>query len=121
MMMFPGHGFFFAGALPFFLLVGAGVATWYVVRRSRTSHETGVQRSGSGYPQVKRPAQSDIYRLAKRYNGILTVTTVVIELNIEPAMAEELLQEAVDGIRVHMDVGSDGTVKYRFSEIIDNG
>jgi Mn-dependent DtxR family transcriptional regulator len=58
-----------------------------------------------------------IYRLAKRYDGVLTVSDVVSELDIEPGEAEALLQRLTDGQRVDMDVDHDGVIRYVFREL----
>jgi len=77
----------------------------------------------NGRIEQARPAvadsstDADIYRLAKRLNGRLTVSDVVIETGMSSGDAERVLQAMTDGLRVRMEVSSDGLVVYEFSEL----
>lgn len=62
-------------------------------------------------------SQAEVYRLAKRYNGVLTVSDVVTELGLEPQDAGKLLDSMADGHRVVMDVDDRGSVSYIFREL----
>jgi hypothetical protein len=58
-----------------------------------------------------------LFRLAQRFNGRLTVSDVVVETGLRPQDAEQALQSTADGLRVLMDVQSDGSVVYDFVEL----
>lgn len=73
-------------------------------------------RPGTNGNRVTAP---DIFRLARRYNGVVTVSDVVSELDVDPTDAEELLVGLTDGQRVDMEVDSDGVVRYVFREFIE--
>jgi hypothetical protein len=62
---------------------------------------------------------AEVFRLAKRYNGVLTVSDVVTELGLDPEEAERLLQRVTDSQRVDMRVDADGVVRYVFRELIE--
>lgn len=59
----------------------------------------------------------DVFRLARRHDGVLTVSDVVVEIGMEPRRAEQRLNDLVDGERVTMEVTDDGRVRYEFPEM----
>lgn len=81
------------------------------------------RRDGDPRIEQDQPAAVDsipdatIYRLAKRMNGRLTVSDVVIETGMGLSDAEKLLQAMTDGLRVRMEVLPDGFVVYEFVEL----
>ena len=110
-----GMGFPFLGLLVLILL-GGGL--FILLRKDgpfRLSRRH--QNQGAGLPGARRAAAPEIFRLAKRHAGVLTVSDVVSELGIDPAEAEELLQGLTDGQRVDMEVSPDGVVRYVFREL----
>lgn len=130
MMMGPGSGFMFGPLIPILLLAGALYVGWKLYnhrawsgRTERTSENDGRQnRDGSrSAPQIEAPTAADLYRLAQRHAGKLTVSNVVVELGVDPTVAEQSLQACSDEIRVRMDVQDDGRVIYHFLELEDSG
>jgi hypothetical protein len=112
-----GMGFPFFG-LFWLILLGGGV---YVLLRtlgafdgSRRGNTLG--RADRSIPGAAGASAPEVFRLAKRYDGVLTVSDVVSELGIAPTEAEELLERLTDGQRVDMQVDSDGVVQYVFRE-----
>jgi hypothetical protein len=66
------------------------------------------------------PSQdAQVFSLAYRLGGKLTVSDVIIETGLEPQRAEHLLNGLVDEVRVRMIVDERGFVVYEFPEIID--
>ncbi len=59
----------------------------------------------------------DVFRLARRHEGVLTVSDVVVETGLEPRQAEQRMNDLVDGERVTMEVTDDGRVRYEFPEM----
>jgi len=69
---------------------------------------------------VKKPrdAQHQIFRLANKMHGKLTVSDIVINTGIGIKEAEETMNKMTDGMRVRMEVDDRGIVIYEFPEII---
>ena len=113
-----GIGFFVAGLVPLVLL-GSGI--YLLVRRLRGDHrpelDSSTERRRSGKLPTEAAPTARVFRLAKRYGGVLTVSDVVTELGIDPEDAEKLLDSVTDGNRVDINVDNDGVVRYVFSEL----
>ena len=113
-----GMGFPFLGLLPMVLL-GAGL--FIVVRKIVSDHRSGHENSAPRKDNNRRaatltPPTVEVFRLAKRHGGVITVSDVVSELGIDPKEAEKLLDGVTDGLRVEMDVDSNGVMRYTFRE-----
>ncbi len=63
-------------------------------------------------------AEHQIFRLANKLKGYLTVSDIVIHTGLGIKEAEEIMNKLVDGIRVRMEVDDEGIVVYEFPEII---
>lgn len=110
--------------VPLFLTVFAVRAGTSLFRNGPGQHSG--QRSGQRieelYPShpwasaVNREAQ--VFQLANRLKGRITVSDVVIETGIGVEEAEQLMQRLVDNTRVRMEVAENGLVTYEFPEII---
>jgi len=113
-----GMGFPLFGPLTLILL-GGGL---YILLRKLglfdgSRRENVLDREERSIPEGQRASAPEIFRLAKRYDGVLTVSDVVSELGIDPKEAEELLEGMTDGRRVDMQVDSNGVVRYVFREL----
>jgi hypothetical protein len=85
-------------------------------------HEAGpAERLGS--PDQREPRlqthESEIFRLAARMKGRITLSDVVLETGLGLKQAEELLEGMVDGTHVRMEVSPRGIIVYEFPELID--
>ena len=69
-------------------------------------------------PPVRRFGEGDIFRLADKMKGRITLSDIVIATNLSMQDAEEVIESMVDGIHVTMEVDDDGRVTYEFPEII---
>ena len=101
------------------ILLGGGL---YILLRKLglfdgSRRENVLNREDGSIPRGQRASAPEIFRLAKRYDGVLTVSDVVSELGIDPKEAEELLEGMTDGRRVDMQVDSKGVVRYVFREL----
>jgi len=69
---------------------------------------------------VKKPkdAEHQIFRLANKLKGRLTVSDIVINTGMGIKDAEEAMNKMVDGMRVRMEIDNRGIVVYEFPEII---
>jgi|SRR6056297_3531945 len=110
-MMMHGFGvpLFMGGPLVWLLVFIGG---YFLIRRvilPYTHEESRGPRSFS--------IETDIYRLAAKSNGYITVSDVVTRLGIEPKKAENILESLSDGMRVRMEVGENGNVYYSFPEL----
>lgn len=112
-----GMGFPLFGLL-LLVLAGAGIyAHFRTIRNPGSTRHT--RQKVPGQRAVSRENENlapQAFRLAKQNNGILTVSDVVSELDINPNEAESLLVALVDGQRVDMQVGDDGVIRYVFRE-----
>lgn len=114
-----GTGFIIFGALAL-VLVGTGV--YVLIRRLGSSRRSAGHEQlpwGLGGQPGGEGTAAEVFRLAKRYNGVLTVSDVVTELGLDPEDAERLLQRVTDSQRVDMRVDADGVVRYVFRELIE--
>jgi len=88
------------------------------------------KRSIGGSPFIrsfKRPkfrikntddAEHQIFRLANKLKGRITISDIVINTGLGIKEAEEVMNKLVDGMRVRMEVDDRGIVVYEFPEII---
>lgn len=60
----------------------------------------------------------EIYRLADKYNGRITISDVIIQTGLNLKDAERVMNNLVDGQHVCMEVNDDGWIIYEFPEII---
>lgn len=105
-----GFGFFpFFGFLPLLIFGGLAYLLFRRLQGGRAQRPQG--------PGPRRVMESEIYRLAKKNGGTLTVSDVVVETGIDPEEAESLLRKITDGYRVQMDVTEAGRIRYRFTEL----
>lgn len=112
-----GMGFPLFGLLPLILLGGGLYILFRNYRASDGSRRKNLSsRENHTISKEQRVSASEVFRLAKRYDGVLTVSDVVYELGIDPKEAEALLEELTDGQRVDMQVDRDGIVRYVFRE-----
>ena len=114
------HAFEFSSV--FLWLIGAvvvfvfsGLFVRWLRRRPPQHHEV----STDGRHREGQRSEADIYRLARKLGGHLTVSDVVIHLGYSPRETEDLLENMTDGFRVRMEVSDSGLIDYQFSEIID--
>ena len=59
-----------------------------------------------------------IFRLASKLKGKLTISDIVIHTGLGISEAEKTMNQLVDGMRVKMEVDARGIVVYEFPEII---
>lgn len=110
MMHLLGMVWFF---LPLLLLWGIGSAVEQGLSRGARSRRVSA-RSGR---DERATHEVEIFRLAKRLGGRVTVSDVVVATGLAPKEAESMLGSMADGVRVHMEVSDRGGVYYEFSEL----
>ena len=76
-----------------------------------TRYHVGKQIPDSTY-------ESKIFRLADEMKGRITVSDIVIAMDVSIKDAERLIERMVDGMHVTLDVTDSGRVIYEFPEII---
>ena len=128
--MMHGFGFglplFMGGPLVWILVLVGGyllVRKLFIPNRYESDRRPGV-RDHDDDGDSRRLAgsrseisETEIYRLAARQNGTVTVSDLVTELGIEPKQAEKKLESMSDGVRVRMEVSAKGIVYYIFTEL----
>jgi hypothetical protein len=62
--------------------------------------------------------QGQIFRLAEKKNGKLTLSDVIIQTGLDIETAEKLMDKMTDGQRIVMEVNNKGIVVYEFPEIL---
>lgn len=110
MMHHIGMFWFF---VPILLFWGLGYVAEQGVRRRAGRQETssaGRRPEGDSY-------EVEIFRLADRLGGRVTVSDVVVTTGLTPREADLTLQAMVDGVRVQMEVTDRGAVYYIFPEL----
>lgn len=80
-----------------------------------------LETAGSTVRHEPRPQarESEIFRLAARMKGRITLSDVVLETGLGLKQAEELLEGMVDGTHVRMEVTARGIIVYEFPELIE--
>lgn len=63
--------------------------------------------------------EAEIFKLAYKLKGRLTLSDIIIETGLGVHEAEELIQGMVDNSRVRMEVDDRGMVIYEFPEIME--
>lgn len=113
-----GLGFPLLGVISLTLL-GGGI--FVLVRKLGTCNGSRRRnlpnREAHGMPGGAGASAPEVFRLAKHYDGVLTVSEVVSELSVDPEEAEEILQGLTDGRRVDMQVDDNGVARYVFREL----
>ena len=71
-------------------------------------------------PKSQKPQnmEAQIFRIAYKLKGRVTISDIVLETGLNLKSAEETMNGMVDGIRVCMEVDERGLVVYEFPEII---
>ncbi len=117
--MFPGFGMFFGIVFMLIIPVAIFFGVKFVRRLAELSNK-GLRKDESKTPKVSAQSlQNKIMRLASNSGGILTVTDVVIAIELSIKQAEEVLNSMVDGYRVKMEVKDSGFIDYEFTELIN--
>jgi len=76
------------------------------------------QHSGAGHDSLPKNEEARIFRLAQKRGAVLTVSDVIVELELGAEEAERLLDRMTDGLRVRMEMGSSGLARYVFTELL---
>ncbi len=109
-----GLSFMFLGFLGTLAVIGVGS----VLFRQLNRRGTGLYREPLRDPRsVENSNEADIFRLARKLGGRLTVSDVVIHLGYRPRDAEQMLEKMTDSIRVRMEVTENGMIVYDFFEV----
>jgi hypothetical protein len=123
-------GFPFVFFLPIFLLFLAVRAGLWMLRppehgrhgvigSAGDERELLAQYYAGGYAhRYTRDRQVQLFKLAFRLGGRLTVSDIVIETGLGVQEAEAVIEAMVDNTHVNMEVNDDGMVVYEFPEII---
>ena len=71
------------------------------------------------YPSAPKVArEGEIFRLADKMKGCITLSDIVISTDLNMKDAELAIESMVDGVHVTMEVDDNGRVTYEFPEII---
>lgn len=108
-----GFPFFMGGPLVWLIIIVGG---YFLIRNIIPRHSSGSAGDLQRYSDNEF-TEAEIYRLAAKHNGKITVSDVVTELGIEPKRTEKILESMADGIRVRMEVEENGAVFYTFPEL----
>lgn len=111
------HGFGFLAMLVPFVFCGAIV---YFVIRAVRSDRRPIKNSKESTPgtaiEQTTSTERQIYQLARKNGGRVTVSDLVADVGVSAAQAETQLQSMTDESRVRMEVSEDGVVSYTFPE-----
>lgn len=117
--MFFGFGFPLFFFFPFLLIFFAFRAGSTLFRNRRESffpaNDNPFFPNGSN---GGRRIEAQIFKLAYKLKGRVTVSDIVVETGLSIAEAESAIQEMVDNSRVRMEVSDSGLIRYEFPEII---
>ncbi len=131
--MFFWFGFPFVFFFPIFLAflaLRAGLALFRPSGRLRDGyspahpahideHDLLAQLQSGGYTYRHiQGRQAQLFKLAQRLGGRLTVSDIVIETGLGVEEAERFIEAMVDNSHVRMDIDDNGMVVYDFPEII---
>ena len=90
------------------------------LRLPGTEDDFGTVSRYPAAPTAIPPArkEGEIFRLADKMKGRITLSDIVIATNLNMDEAEDAIESMVDGIHVTMEVNDNGRVTYEFPEII---
>ena len=77
-----------------------------------------LQQTRTRLPLRGPSSEAQIFKLAYRLKGRLTLSDVVVETGLSLNEAEEIVEGMVDSVHVRMEVDDRGTVLFEFPEII---
>jgi hypothetical protein len=63
--------------------------------------------------------EGQIFRLAKRRGGTLTLSEIIIETGLGLKEAERFMDDLVDGRHVRLEVNGNGRLVYEFPELME--
>lgn len=86
-------------------------------RRLEEEYHPSIPDAYRSYYRRGSTLESQVFKLAYRRKGRLTVSDIVIETGLGIDDAERLIQGMVDNARVRMEVDDRGLVVYEFPEI----
>jgi hypothetical protein len=69
--------------------------------------------------EQRKSKEAQIFKLAYRLKGRITISDIVVETGLSIDQSEELIEHMVDGVRVRMEVNQKGMVVYEFPEILE--
>ena len=69
--------------------------------------------------RIPNVSHAQIFQLAKKLRGRITLSDIVIETGMSLHEAERVIESIVDGTHVSMEVNEHGRVVYEFPEIIE--
>ncbi len=104
------------GLLWILIPVVLGIAVVSVLR-NREKKRIDPSESRRELRQGSDALDQTIFRLARRHNGRLTVSDVVVESRLSVREAEAALNDLVDGTHVTMEITENGSVVYEFPEL----
>lgn len=122
MFFFWGPFVFLLPALIIFLILRAVLGTQHHRRRGSLDYGSDPFDLLSERDPDERGGYSmrvQIYKLAYKLGGRITVSDIVVQTGLEVEEAEELIESMVDNQRVRMEVQDDGLVIYEFPELIN--
>ena len=88
----------------------------WLLAHSRTGIGAGTDRNGE--PLEGPITQGRVFRLAKKRDGRLTVSDVVLGTGVSIKKAEKFMEDLVDGTHVTLEIEAEGRIVYLFPEII---
>jgi len=115
----------------FFILIALRIGTRIfrdIFKELDGSRRENFRIAGSGrewlqnlkFPKQKKPQslEAQIFRLAHKLKGRITLSDIVLETGLSLKEAENTVTSMVDGLRVSMEVDDRGLVIFEFPEII---
>ena len=111
--------FFFGGLFP--LLFFAFVMVPFIQRIMRFRGDTDAFDPTDRRGEPDRILTRRVFGVAKRMGGRITISDVVLETGLSIREAEAYMDGLADGMRVRMEVDSEGIVIYEFPEFRNRG
>jgi hypothetical protein len=117
----------------FFIIIALRVVRSFFRSSTRRDLESRIRKSGLPGPAddystvsrysapiqpVRKTGEGEIFRLADKMKGRLTLSDIVIATNLSMHDAEQVIESMVDAVHVTMEVNDSGGVVYEFPEII---
>jgi hypothetical protein len=102
------------GFLPLLLLFFLVYWISGAVQRGMRGGRVPAAASGTLAPRQ----EADVFRLAARRGGTLTLSDVVLGTGLGLKEAERFMDQMVDGVRVRMEINPRGAIVYEFPEIV---
>lgn len=117
-MMMMGMSFFWIPVV-FIAFIVVGIVGRYLSREHKQAGRQDYDRETPRRSPQRKLTEKQIFALAYKKGGTLTLSEIVLETGFSLKEAEEYMKKITDGVHITMEVTERGTLVYEFPELIE--